>query len=170
MPAGSTLTLTRPLTVPANQVAVFLQNGEVRPSGAINQYYPHCKFELRHRRETAQSVQTDSFHIGKVSQEIGHSVALDELRLAGASVGIGIHIGIGDSGDGGSLQAFSTRLRLDSPRQPDVYRLSCGQQALLHEGRHVSIREMRQALGDVFTLELAGPEPALRPSGAGPSS
>jgi hypothetical protein len=153
VPAGSTLTLTRSLTIPAEQVAVFLQGGEVVASGGINQYYPHCKFELQRRLDKAQTVQPDSFEITKVVQEIGHSVALDGLQLAGVSVGIGINIG--SRGDGASLQTWSTRMTLRSTRQPGVFRLSCGQTALPHEGQHVSINEMRKALGGVFTLELA---------------
>lgn len=154
VPAGSTLTLTRHLTIPAEQVAVFLQGGEVVASGGINQYYPHCKFELQRRLDKAQTVQPDSFEITKVVQEIGHSVALDGLQLAGVSVGIGINIG--SRGDGASLQTWSTRMTLRSARQPGVFRLSCGQTALPHEGQHVSINEMRKALGGVFTLAVAG--------------
>lgn len=154
VPAGSTLTLTRHLTIPAEQVAAFLQGGEVVASGRINQYYPHCKFELQRRLDKAQTVQPDSFEITKVVQEIGHSVALDGLQLAGVSVGIGINIG--SRGDGASLQTYSTRMTLRSARQPGVFRLSCGQAALPHEGRHVSINEMRKALGGVFTLAVAG--------------
>jgi hypothetical protein len=153
VPAGSTLTLTRSLTIPANQVAVFLQGGEVVASGGINQYYPHCKFELQRRLDTTQTVQADSFEIIKVTQEIGHSVALDGLQLAGVSIGIGINIG--SRGDGASLQTYSTRMTLRSARQPEVFRLSCGQTALPHEGQHVSINEMRKALGGIFTLDLA---------------
>jgi hypothetical protein len=153
VPAGSTLTLTRSLTIPANQVAVFLQGGEVVASGGINQYYPHCKFELQRRLDAAQTVQADSFEITKVVQEIGHSVALDGLQLAGVSIGIGINIG--SRGDGASLQTYSTRMTLRSARQPEVFRLSCGQAALPHEGQHVSINEMRKALGGIFTLDLA---------------
>ena len=155
VPAGSTLTLTRSLTIPAEQVAVFLQGGEVVASGGINQYYPHCKFELHRRLDTAQPVQADSFEIVKVTQEIGHSVALDVLRLAEVSIGIGINIGSMGDGDGASLQTYSTRMTLRSARQPGVFRLSCGQAALPHEGQHVSINEMRKALGSIFTLDLA---------------
>jgi hypothetical protein len=46
-------------------------------------------------------------------------------------------------------------MMLRSTRQPGVFRLSCGQTALPHEGQHVSINEMRKALGGIFTLELA---------------
>jgi hypothetical protein len=154
IPAGSSVTLNRELTIPAEQVAVFLQGGEVASSGKINQYYPHCKFELRHRRDTARTVQPDRFEITKVTPEIGHSVALDGLQLAGVSVGIGINIGSRGDGDGASLQTWSTRMTLRSARQPEVFRLSCGQTALPHEGRHVSINEMRKALGAVITLQL----------------
>lgn len=162
VPAGSTLKLTRTLSIPANQVAVFLQGGEVVASDRINQYYPHCKFELRRRLDTAQTVQPDTFEITKVVQEIGHSVALDGVQLAGVSVGIGVNIGM-RGGDGATLQAYSTRLSLRSGRQPEVLRISCGQSALPHEGQHVSISELRQALGDVLTLELAGRLPASKP-------
>ena len=162
VPVGSTLKLTRDLTIPANQVAIYLQGGEILPSERINQYYPHCKFELLRRRDTPQAVSPDNFEITKVVQEIGHSVAWDGLQLARASVGIGINIGM-KGGDGASLQAYSTRLTLRSARQPDVFRLSCGQTAQLNEGEHVSIGEMRKTLGGVITLELAGREPASRP-------
>jgi hypothetical protein len=154
VPAGSTLTLTRTLTIPANRLAVFLQGGEIVASGGINQYYPHCKFELQRRLDTAQTVQADSFEIIKVTQEIGHSVTLDGLKLAGVSIGIGINIGSRGDGDGASLQTYSTRMTLRSARQPEVFRLSCGQTALPHEGQHVSINEMRKALGGIFTLDL----------------
>ena len=154
VPTGSTLTLTRSVTIPADQVAVYLQGGEIVPAGRINQYYPHCKFELIHRRDTRQTVQPDDFEIIKVVQEIGHSVALDGLQLAQMSVGIGINVGM--DRDGSSLQTYSTRLMLRSARQLQVFRLSCGQAALPHEGQHVSINEMRKALGNVFMLELAG--------------
>lgn len=159
VPVGSSLKLTRELTIPANQVAVTLQGGEVIPSARINQYYPHCKFELRRRLDTPQIVQPDNFEIIRVVQEIGHSVAYDGVQLARASVGIGINIGMkGDNG--GSLQAYSTRMDLRSTRQTEVFRLSCGQEAQLHEGEHVSIGEMRKVLGGVFTLELPGRAPA----------
>ena len=153
VPAGSVLKLTRTLSIPANQVAVFLQGGEVVASDRIDQYYPHCKFELRRRLDTAQTVQPDSFEITRIAQEIGHSVALDGVQLAGVSVGIGINIGL-KGGDGASLQTWSTRLTLRSTRQPEVFRLSCGQAALPHEGQHVSINEMRKALGEIFSLKL----------------
>lgn len=154
VPVGSTLKLTRDLAIPAEQVAVYLQGGEVIPSERINQYYPHCKFELLRRLDTPQAVQPDSFEIIKVVQEIGHSVALDGRQLARVSVGIGVHVGM-KGGDGASLQTYITRLVLRSTRQPEVFRLSCGQAALPHEGEHVSINEMRKALGNVFTLDVA---------------
>jgi hypothetical protein len=153
IPTGSTLTLTRTVTIPAEQVAVYLQGGEVVPAGQINQYYPHCKFELIHRRDTGQTVQPDDFEIIKVVQEIDHSAALDGLQLAQMSAGIGINVGM-DSG-GASQQTYSTRLMLRSAKQPDVYLLTCGQWAYPSEGQHVSIMEIRKVLGKIFTLQLA---------------
>jgi hypothetical protein len=153
IPVGSTLTLTRTVTIPAEQVAVYLQGGEVVPAGRTNQYYPHCKFELFHRRDTGQTVQPDDFEIIKVVQETSDSVALDSLQLAQMSAGIGLNVGM-DHG-GASLQTYRTRLMLRSAKQPDVYLLSCGQSAYPSEGQHVSIMEIRKVLGKIFTLQLA---------------
>ncbi|MGA9032786.1 MAG: hypothetical protein WB402_09740 [Sulfuricaulis sp.] len=153
IPVGSILTLTRTVTIPAEQVAVFLQGGEVVPAGRTNQYYPHCKFELIHRRDTGQTVEPDDFEIIKVVQETSDSVALDSLQLAQMSAGIGLNVGM-DHG-GASLQTYRTRLMLRSARQPDVYLLSCGQSAYPSEGQHVSIMEIRKVLGKIFTLQLA---------------
>ena len=157
IPVGSTLTLTGTVTIPAEQVAVYLQGGEVMSGGRINQYYPHCKFELIHRRDTGQTVQPDDFEIIKVVQETSDSVALDSLQLAQMSAGIGLNVGM-DHG-GASLQTYRTRLMLRSARQPDVYLLSCGQSAYPSEGQHVSIMEIRKVLGKIFTLQLAPRKP-----------
>jgi hypothetical protein len=43
---------------------------------------------------------------------------------------------------------------LHSDTQPDVFRLTCGQWGYPYDGKHVSVDEMRRALGDVITLHL----------------
>lgn len=161
VPAGSVLTLRQDVEIPPHRAGIYLQGGRIESLSRINQYYPHCKFEVLKISDIPQTVRADRFTIEKTVQEITDTVDAGGTRLAGVSIGIGIGIN-NHGGDGGSVQAFATRLNLRSARQPDVYRLSCGQWAYPHEGQHVSIREIRRVLGDVFTLEIAGRAPASR--------
>ncbi len=158
VPAGSVLTLRQDVDIPPHRAGIFLQGGQIQPLSRINQYYPHCKFEVLKIGDTPRTVHADTFTIEKVVQEITDTVDAGGVRLAGVSIGIGIGTNT-HGGDGGSVRAFATRLNLRSARQPDVYLLSCGQWAYPHEGRHVSIREIRRVLGDVFTLQLAPRKP-----------
>jgi len=152
VPVGSVLTLNQDIEIPPHRVTVFLQDGQLKPLSQINQYYPHCKFEVLKIRDISQTVHADRFTIEKAVQEITNSVDAGGIQLAGISLGIGIG---SHGGDGTSAQTFATRLSLRSARQPDVYLLSCGQWAFPSDGQHVSIREIRRVLGKIFTLQLA---------------
>jgi len=153
VPVGSKLILRQEVTIPPHLAGIFLQYGQIKPLSQINQYYPHCKFEVWKLRDAPQAVKPDEFTITKVTQEITQSVSAGNILLADVSIGIGMHVGGRD--DGGSLDTYVTRLNLRSPMQPDVFRLSCGQWSYPSTGQHVTISEMRKALGDVFTLTLA---------------
>jgi hypothetical protein len=150
VPVGSRLTLHRALTIPGDQVAVFLQDGRLISSGGVRTLYPHCKFEVRRIATSARSVRPDEFIVTRVTQELVHSVDAGTLRYASALR----TRGVSTDGDGPSLQAFATYLYLASDRQPDVFRLGCGQWGYMPRDRHVTIAEIRRTLGDVFTLRV----------------
>jgi len=46
VPPGSTLVLKRTLTIRGDQVAVYVQDGEVMRYRDVNFYSPNCKFEI----------------------------------------------------------------------------------------------------------------------------
>jgi hypothetical protein len=152
VPVGSVLTLNQDIEIPPHRVAVFLQDGQLKPLSQINQYYPHCKFEVLKIRDIPQTVHADRFTIEKAVQEITDSVDAGGIQLAGIPLAIGVGIG---NGDGIGAQTFATRLSLRSASQPDVYLLSCGQWAFPSDGQHVSIRDIRRVLGKIFALQLA---------------
>jgi hypothetical protein len=54
-----------------------------------------------------------------------------------------------------SFYIFRTILDLRSERQPQVRWLTCQQWADPALGQHVTIREMRAALGEIFTIQVA---------------
>lgn len=153
VPVGSILILRQDIVIPPRLAGIYLQDGKITPLAQVNQYYPHCKFEVFKLKDTPQTIQADTFPINKVVQETTHSVSLDRLQLAAVSIGVGIHVGMDD--DHSTLETYVTRLDLRSEKQPDVFRLSCGQWAYPPKGQHVTIREIRQALGKVFTLQRA---------------
>jgi len=153
VPVGSKLILRQEVTIPPHLAGIYLQDGQIKPLSQVNQYYPHCKFEVWKLRDVPQAVKPDEFTIIKATQEITHSVSAGNIRLADVSIGIGVHMSSDE--DGASMETYVTRLNLRSSTQPDVFRLSCGQWAYPATGQHVTISEMRKALGDVFTLTLA---------------
>lgn len=155
VPPGTPLLLKQPLTIPPEQVSVWLQDGRVVDANDARMYYPHCKFEVRERMPTAQTVAPDEFIVTRVTRSLMHSVrAPDPSERMVARVGVSVGVNMGN---GPSVQTFATRMNLGSGRQPDVMRLTCGQWGYPYDGRHLTISEIRHALGDVFDLRLARP-------------
>jgi hypothetical protein len=148
---GSKLVLNRSLTIPRNEVSVHLQNGKVLPYREVRQYYPNCKFELFPISEQPRTVEPDTFVIHRIVNEM-QEVSAARPRYASTADGMGY----ADNG-GPMVYNFNTTLYLDSAVQPDVYRMSCRQLDDLWKTEYLSIDEMRQAWGKIFTLQLADP-------------
>lgn len=164
-PAGSKLTLNQGFVMPPRELKIFVQDG--RLVYAANQYYPFCRFELRDLKDTAREIKPDEFDIVGVSRQTGVFAALDQFdkRTLLASIGViggygGIGVGIGGPGIGifdgkPSPIVYGIRMDLSSPRQPEVFRMTCGHlQDPNISAKYLSIDEIRQALGNVFTLRL----------------
>lgn len=159
VPVGSQLTLHREIEIPPDQVGVFIQDGKLLPSSAgMRNYYPHCKFEINTRRDVTRTVAPDQFEITRtVQEENTHAVGLDTLQFARVSISVGVGIGmrVGDITDNGvSITTYATRMYLRSTAQPEARVLSCGQWGYPPDLEHVTIQEIRRALGDIFTLTL----------------
>jgi len=148
---GSRLVLNRTLTIAPNQVAVYLQHGEVKPHDDIDFYYPNCKFELYSISEEQRRVVPDTFRVSRVVDErndvsLGYGI---HASLAGAALSIG---------DAPQVYTYATVMYLESALQPDVFRISCQHQEDVFIDQYLSIEQMREAMGGVFTLEPAAPQ------------
>lgn len=140
-PVGSRLILNQALTIPAEMVGVFIQNGRTVDNRGVDQYYPHCRLEVHERRETAQTVNPDDFRVRRARRDVQ---IVSNLRA-----GPLVHVGTGPS-----FFIYRTILDLESPHQPSVRTLICqywGHPAL---DEHLSVGDMRRALGEVMRLEL----------------
>lgn len=156
IPPGSTLMLTRDLTIPAERASLFVQGGEVRPYADVNSYYPHCRLEVERVLDTPQVVKADTFVIEKIVRQ-------DIPRLADARIGALDAAGDGnrgnrlvtasDAGDAGTW-TYATHFRLRSARQPEVRELTCQDWEDPVRAVHLTLRQIRQALGGLFVLQL----------------
>jgi len=151
IPSGSRAILTQPITIPPEQVGVYIQNGKVLPWHEVNAYYTHCKFQVYKRKDTEQQVTPDDFLVKRVVQDQVQMLRWSPWQVAGMSLGMGVSM------DGGpSLFTFANFMYLSSERQPHVWRLACGQWAYPGTmwAEYPSIAEMRKALGDLIKLDL----------------
>jgi hypothetical protein len=151
-PYDSRLALNRALEIPANWATARIQYGKMVPFGHVQEHDPHCIFEINTVREVPQRVEPDSFAIVRVERSMS--------SLAAASSGFSFFIGSAWADvDRPSQMFYKTIFTLRSERQPQVRWLTC--QSDQHAAgigipRHLTVPEIRQALGELFTLELAG--------------
>jgi Prokaryotic membrane lipoprotein lipid attachment site len=152
VPSGSRVVLNRELTVPPEQTRVYIQNGRVVQMTEVQHYYPYCRLEVYNRRDTAQTVAPDEATVTRAVQEEiqGAFVDAGPLMLAGRL----IRVQGGESQGGPIIQSFSTRMELRSPKQPDLFRLTCAQLGYPGQDRHVTISEIRRTLDPLVTLRL----------------
>lgn len=148
VPVGSRLVLNRPLTIPPNGASVYIQYGQIVSFNTRDAYYPHCRFELSTLGPGPQTVEPDEFVVHKVRQEIIVSRAFTRPGLLLAQGG-------GD--DGPDSKMYSRILYLRSATQPEVLRIACMRWHDLAFSHHLTIREIRNTLSDLFTLRLAAP-------------
>jgi hypothetical protein len=147
-PVGWTLQLNQSLTVPARASRIYFQGGKsyaapgVISFSAVDQYYPNCYLQMRSPVAEPRQLQPDIFRIERVrrTEDWVQSRPL-EVAMAGM---------FRISGTG--MQIYSTVLDLHSDRQPDVWRLSCQQWDEPYDANHVTVNQIRKALGDIFTL------------------
>jgi hypothetical protein len=146
LPAGSRLLLKQEITIPARSAGVMLQGGRVVSDKDVNQYHPHCRLEVNDVRDTTQSVAADEFVVRRARQE-------DHQVMGSGFMKAGLH-NMRKASATPTYHVFRTILDLESPRQPQVRWLTCQQWSEPAIGVHVTIREMRQTLGEIIQLQL----------------
>jgi hypothetical protein len=155
--AGYQVILHKPLTIVPEVARVFLQAGEAFPQYGLNEYEPHCSFEVRKvLPEQPQTIEPDTFKVTRVQrlrEEVVwlRPVQFASLQLADAAV---------DSGLSDIFEGY--HFWLYSETQPDVLRMTC--RYILTEpwnSRTPTLDEMRFSLGGYATLNTG--DGSLRP-------
>jgi hypothetical protein len=100
-------------------------------------------------QDSEKTVNPDSFRIYKVVR--WDDYAMQPIKLAAFGTSMGVLMA-----DGGSVTHLNvtTEMFLRSENQPDVYRLVCSQWEDAADAEHVTINQMRRALGNTFSLKI----------------
>ena len=146
IPVGTRLILNQPLTISAEKASVYIQRGKIVPYHRRDTYYANCKFEVNTVKQVSQTIEPDEFVVHRVSQYIEVSRFFAPGTLLAQSGG--------DQGDVMS-KLYSRLIYLRSSKQPDVLRIACGRWDDSPVSNHLTIQEIRNALGDLFTVRLS---------------
>ena len=140
------MTLNRDVTIKRNEVAVYVQEGELLDYNGVDWYQPNCKFEIYTISDQPRQVAADSFRITRVVDEIESSSVVSTTRYAALNMASLL--------DHSQVFNYATMMYLKSDAQPDVYRMTCQHWEDIVDDRYLSIEQMRQAMGEVFSLEV----------------
>ena len=150
IPMGSTLTLLQPVVIRAGQVRAQLPR--TGPGAADGEYSPHCSLELWTRNEQAVTVEPDTFAITKVSGGLTPLLVSRPEGIKVATLGP-LFVASWGRDDSSFLRSYA-EMFVHSPRQADVYRVSCSYMGDPWDVEPLTIAEIREALDGVFRLDL----------------
>ena len=139
--------LNHALEIPANWATARLQSGKVVAFGHVQEQEPHCIVELNTVRAEPQRIEPDTFIIVRVQRSISELAAASGFFIRAAFAG---HIRP-------TQMFYKTAFTLRSDKKPGVLRMICQSDqyaAGMGIPRHLSVPEIRRALGNIFTLEL----------------
>lgn len=159
IPVDSIVTLNQPLTIPAGKVKAGVQFGNITYS--VNQYEPHCEFQVNTILRKDATLPAGDYRITKVRRfefPIAGGKQSDENMLASASETAAWNVAFAGGGSGAMDWLYSTALYLESDAYPDVRQLECGNAfpAGFIMYHHITIQEFEATAGDVMTIHTAG--------------
>lgn len=125
---------------------VSLQYGRLKSWNDVYKLEPYCQFHVLRARDQMHEplqIEPDAFIVERVYRR-KDMVGLEGVRYAST--------GVEDFNHSPSQRTMATYMELSSGAQPDVHRLVCARWADPYEYNHVSIRDMRESLGDLVRL------------------
>ena len=157
VPVDSRLVLRRSVEIAPGQHTAYLQQGKLLPWYHVNQYAPYCALALQASRDVAQSVSPGEFVIRKVTQRFLFTLAAAPSAQAGSALRQAqlTHASRDRDGDGMTYEVVATVMDLHPGRQPEVRALTCANWGLPQGRSYLTVENIRRALGDYITLELA---------------
>lgn len=148
-PVGSTLVLKKQVTVPAGEVRIFLQYGELFRKSDFDRYEPSCSLELRKLADVPRTIEPDQFIVTRVQR-------LMQQVVGNQRPGDGLMKAAFDDGGGKPMVVHGYHLWLGSDTQPGVMRMTCrGYFDDINRAEPPSLNDVKKSLGDYGELKLA---------------
>ncbi|NTV96209.1 MAG: hypothetical protein HGA75_12470 [Thiobacillus sp.] len=140
--------LTKPLAIPVGEASVRLQYGHPVARNGVQETDPHCILELDTVAQETLTVAPETFRIDGIRRR--------EETFSGMPVLVRNVMGTGLGRDGGPSHIYYvTEFRLRSDKGTQVRNLTCQHNvASVAIPHHLTLAEIRQALGDYFSLDL----------------
>ncbi|MGO9443818.1 MAG: hypothetical protein ACLPXB_03465 [Thiobacillaceae bacterium] len=148
-PNGVRLILNQPLEIPPDAATVRLQYGKVVAPNGVQEEDPYCIVELSTVADEPQRVQSGAFSVTRVRYSIS-TIARGESLPTGL-----VQVSMASNSSGPSNYYYKTEFFLHSDAQPNMLRMTCqSNQNYTPLKRYLTVGEIRQALGNIFTLKL----------------
>ena len=149
-PNGVRLILNQTLEIPPDSATVRLQYGQVVARNGVQEQDPYCIFELSTVAAGPQQVSPDEFSVTRVERSTS-TIARSESLPTGL-----VRVNMGNDSSGPSHYYYKTEFFLHSDSQPNVLAMTCqSNQNYTPIKRHLTLEEIRQALGNIFTMRLS---------------
>jgi len=121
-----------------------MQDGVIKPLQLIDEYYPHCIFEVNNITAENQTIEPDTFTIYRMELD-------EEVVNINQPYPIARLIKV----NGISYFEYITTLYLKSGKQPNVLRLTCLHREDLSDNlQHLTVSQIRKVIKDIFSLQL----------------
>lgn len=158
IPTGSELVLETQLNVPEWQRQVYFQDGVSMDWRQVNIYRPHCALAVAEKKETAQSIAPDRFQVKSFrTKRFFKQVRRQKQQLPVLPAALGSRVTAASGWDRDGRMDYEVTamvMDLESSFQPDVKTLVCADWGLPQDTMHITVKKVRQALGDVWRLQL----------------
>jgi len=154
---GLKLKLNRAIVIPGETTSLHIQDGVTKPQqlNPVENYRPYCIIEVRNRMAATQTIKPGIFTITRVflnEELVSLPVKFASLTITAGYPGF--YLGAG----GYTAVAYVTEIYLESSSQPDVVSLDCKQWDDPAMGAHLTLQEIKLALGELITIQ---PETSL---------
>jgi hypothetical protein len=161
LPVGSELILVKEVAVPAGGDRLYFQNGRSMDWRKVDIYRPHCALRVETKSDADQPIHPDRFTLTRSGTErffrrVQSPGPLPAIRMA-AFNSTAVKAADFDRDGHMDYEVVAVVMELRSARQPHVREMICTDWGLPQDSLHITVQNIRHALGDFFTIDLRDP-------------
>jgi hypothetical protein len=158
LPVGSELILEKEVAVPAGGDQIYFQNGRSMDWQKVDIHRPHCALRVASKWDADRPIHPDRFtltrsHTERFFRRVQSPGLLPAVRMAAFDSG---SVWAADFDRDGHMdyEVTAVVMELRSARQPQVREMICTDWGLPQDRLHITVQNIRRALGDFFTIHL----------------